>query len=124
LRKLNKPELRAGPRVHHYAIPVLAAVMQWLLWGMTLWCTTRSLSNIAFAQLPAMIYLIALANTIAYLMVFSPGGIGVREGILLAGLTPLIGNTAAIVVIALRIIQTIVEIILAGFGLMILRRQP
>jgi glycosyltransferase 2 family protein len=123
LRKLNRAELRAIPRVHHYAVPVLAALMQWILWGIVIWCTARSLSVISITQLPAMIYLIALANTIAYLMVFSPGGIGVREGILLAGLTPIIGKTAAIVVIAVRVIQTIVEIILAGIGILILRRK-
>src|SRR5262249_41046388 len=112
LRRLNRPELRAVPRVRHYALPVTCAVAQWILWGPVLWWPTRSLRSLDLRQLPAMIFLISLANTIGYLMIFAPGGIGVREGILLAGLAPMIGDSAAIVVIAVRIIQTIVEILL------------
>jgi uncharacterized membrane protein YbhN (UPF0104 family) len=123
LRKLKRTELRATPRLRHYALPLLAAVMQWILWGLVLWLTSRSLRPIAISRLPSMIYLISLANTIAYLAVFSPGGIGVREGVLLGGLTPLIGNAGAVVVIAVRLIQTVVEILLAGAGVLILRQQ-
>ena len=76
LRRLNLAELQSVPRLHHYAIPVLAAIVQWFLWGLVLWLTIRAITPIPPNELPAMIYLISLANTIAYLMIFTPGGLG------------------------------------------------
>ena len=55
-------------------------------------------------------------------MLFSPGGIGVREAILYAGLHTIIDpKWSAVIVIALRLIQTVVEILLAGLAVWILR---
>jgi hypothetical protein len=121
LRKLKRPPLTAVPKLHYYLLPLLAAFAQWACWGAALWFATRSLAEVSIDALPRMIVVIALANTVAYLVFFSPGGLGPREGVLLGALTPLLGNTAAVVVIALRLIQTVVEIMLAGAGLLILR---
>ena len=46
-----------------------------------------------------------------------------REGILLGALLPVIGNVSAVIVLTLRLIQTVVEIVLAGFAIWILRRE-
>ena len=74
------------------------------------------------AKLPVFIYMIAMANTIGYLMLFSPGGIGIREAILYVGLNSIIEpKWSAVVVIGLRLIQTVVEILLAALGVWILR---
>jgi uncharacterized membrane protein YbhN (UPF0104 family) len=125
LRRLKRPTLGAIPHFLYYIAPVLATASQWIFWGFAVWFTARSIGcDVALAEVPAMIFMIALANTIGYLAIFAPGGIGVREGILLAALTPMIGNTAAIVVLALRLIQTIVEIALALAGIWILKRNP
>jgi hypothetical protein len=123
LKKLKRPPLTIVPRLGYYSLPILAAATQWIFWGLALWCTARSLTIISIAHLPAIICMIALANTVGYLMIFAPGGIGVREGILLSALLPIVGNVAAVVVLMLRLIQTIVEIVLAGFAIWILKKN-
>ena len=123
LKKLKRPPLTTVPRLSYYILPVLAAGTQWFFWGLALWCTARSVQIVSIAHLPAMICMIALANTVGYLMIFAPGGIGVREGILLGALLPIIGNVSAVVVLVLRLIQTIVEIGLAAIGIMIIKKQ-
>ncbi len=122
LRKLKRPELNAIPRLHYYLLPVLAGFAQWVCWGSSLWFIVRSIGYVSINQWPTFIVIAALANTIAYLAIFSPGGIVVREAILWIGLDPLIGHAnATIVVLAIRIIQTLVEIALAIVGMLLLR---
>lgn len=124
LRKLKRPLLTVIPSLHYYLLPVLAGFAQWLFWGAALWCAARSIHDVSIQYFPTFIVIAALSNTIAYLAFFTPGGLAVREAIMFLGLDPLIGHAnAAIVVVGLRIIQTIVEILLCGIGLLILRRN-
>jgi hypothetical protein len=123
LRKLKRAELSAIPKLSYYFLPVLAGFAQWVCWGSALWFIARSIGDLSLNQWPTFIVIAALANTIAYLVIFAPGGIGVREAILWIGLDPLIGHTnAAILVVALRLIQTVVEILLAVLGTRLLKR--
>jgi uncharacterized membrane protein YbhN (UPF0104 family) len=124
LRRLKRPELTVVPSLHCYVLPVLAGFAQWLFWGAALWCTARTIGNVSISSLPTFIVIAALSNTFAYLAFFTPGGLGAREGMMFLGLDPLIGHgNAAFVVVALRIVQTVVEIVLCGVGLLILRKQ-
>ena len=63
--------------------------------------------------------------TMSYLMPFAPGGIGIREGIFLFVLSPMLPPSerpkVAIVVVAMRIVQTVIEVLLALIGLALLR---
>lgn len=123
LRKLKRSPLSATPKLHYYLLPIMAAFAQWICWGSALWFTSRSIGFVPMNSLPCFIVIAALANTIAYLVIFAPGGIGFRELFLFLGLDPLIGHAdAAIVVVAIRLIQTLVEIVLAGVGMMMLRK--
>ena len=61
--------------------------------------------------------------TVSYLMPFTPGGLGIREGLYLLTLGPTVGPAAAIVVVAMRVVQTLIEVLLAGVGAMLLRRD-
>ena len=122
LRRLKRAELTATPSLHFYILPVLAGFAQWLCWGTALWCTARAIGDLPISVLPQFIVIAALSNTIAYLAFFTPGGLAVREYFMFLGLDPIIGHeNAAIVVVGLRIIQTIVEILLCVIGLLILR---
>jgi uncharacterized membrane protein YbhN (UPF0104 family) len=126
LRRMSRPPLGVTPDLRHYVIPVAAAFSQWIFWAIAVWCATRSVASIKPARFSDIIFMTALANTIGYLAIFAPGGIGVREAILLIGLTPIpgVGDKAAIVVLLVRLIQTVVEVLLALAGLAILRRAP
>jgi hypothetical protein len=124
LRKMKRAELNATPKLHYYLLPILAGFAQWICWGVALWFTARSIGPVDVHAIPRFIVIAALANTIAYLVIFAPGGIGFRELFLFLGLDPIIGHAnAAIVVVAIRIIQTVVEIVLAGLGVLILKRM-
>jgi hypothetical protein len=123
LRKMKRPELSAIPKLQYYLLPILAGFAQWVCWGCALWFMSRAITDVGLHVLPRFIVISALANTIAYLVIFAPGGIGFREIFLFLGLDPIIGHAnAAIVVVAIRIVQTLVEVILAGIGMLILRR--
>jgi hypothetical protein len=123
LRKLKREQLNAVPNLRYYLLPILAGVGQWTCWGLAMWFMARSITPIGWNVLPRFIVIAAISNTIGYLAFFTNGGIGVREWFLFLGLDPLIGNAnATIVVVAIRLLQTIVEIVLAGFGMILLKR--
>ena len=123
LRKLKKPELNAVAKLSSYAMPILAGFAQWVCWGLAMWFMSRSITEIGWNVLPRFIVIAAISNTIGYLAFFSNGGIGVREWFLALGLNPIIGPAnAVIVVIAIRVVQTLVEIILALVGMVMLKR--
>jgi hypothetical protein len=69
--------------------------------------------------LPILVGIFCLANVVGFLALFAPAGIGVREGILLLVLGPLVGaGIASVIAILSRLIQTVVDIFSAAFGLM------
>jgi len=124
LRKLKLATLRSRLTPGEYVAPLVATFLQWLFAGISLWCMTRSLSDIPLSNLPFCLGAAALAMTIGYLVLFAPGGLGVREGVLLLLFVPLIGKEhAGILVLAHRVAQTLVELLLAGIGLLFLRRH-
>jgi len=124
LRKLKRDPLTAVPTLHYYLLPILAGFAQWICWGLAMWFMSRSITPVGLNVLPRFIVIAAIANTIGYLAFFTNGGLGVREFFLALGLNPIIGaENAAIVVIAVRVVQTLVEIVLAGLGMLILKRM-
>ena len=95
---------------------MLASFGQWLFAGFGLWFMTMSVTDVSPSLIPLFIASAALAMTVSYLMPFTPGGIGIREGLYLLTLGPTIGPRVAIVVVAMRVIQTVIEILLAAIG--------
>ena len=70
------------------------------------------------AQLPILIGAICIANTLGFLAVFAPGGIGVREGVLLLLLSPTLGaGPAALFTVTLRLVQVVIDTAAAAVGL-------
>lgn len=124
LRKLKKQPLPKMPPVSKYLVPVLCAFAQWGLAGLSLmWMVQSVTGEPHWRDLPIFISFAALSQTIGYLALFAPGGIGVREAILLAGLTPLVGPLAAIIVPIRVLAQIVNDVVLALIGLFILRRE-
>ncbi|HEX8342306.1 MAG TPA: lysylphosphatidylglycerol synthase domain-containing protein, partial [Tepidisphaeraceae bacterium] len=124
LRKLKKPPLPRMPPLADYAIPVACAFAQWLLAGLALLWIVQSVTGEArWGQLPILISFAALSQTLGYLALFAPGGIGPREAILLAGLIPLVGPLAAVIVPIRAVMQIAVDVLLALVGLRLLREN-
>ena len=106
----------------NYVFPLIIMFVNQILIGTSLWFLARSVTDISPILVPFFISACALASTVGFLAVFAPAGIGVREGILLIVLSPVIGGGyAAITVVAWRLLLTIVDVVLAGIGLLILR---
>lgn len=123
LTRLGKSPLPRLPTAGEYLIPVLCAFSQWGLAGLSLMWMVESITNQdQWHRLPLYISFAALSQTIGYLALFAPGGIGVREAILLAGLIPLVGPLVGLIVPLRALVQIVVDVMLACIGLAILNR--
>ncbi|MBC7785710.1 MAG: hypothetical protein H7144_17925 [Burkholderiales bacterium] len=124
LQKLKKQPLSKMPPVGQYLIPVCCAFGQWLLTGIALLLMVGSVTgDWSIRHLPLMIGFAALSQTIGYLALFAPGSLGVREAILLIGLTPLVGPQAAIIVVIRAVAQIVLDVLLALLGFLILKSE-
>jgi uncharacterized membrane protein YbhN (UPF0104 family) len=123
LRKLRRAPLTQLPPWHNYVGPVLLGFAQWILAGAALWLITRSITFVDVRHLPLFISIAGLAYTAGYLAVFAPGGLGVREAIFQATLFLIVSTPAAIAVISMRIVQTLIEIGMALAGWILLKRR-
>jgi uncharacterized membrane protein YbhN (UPF0104 family) len=122
LRKVRRQPIAEVPPLRRYVWPVLASFAQWVAAGLGLWCMAGAITHVEIASIPLFIASAALAMTASYLAPFSPGGAGVREGLYLITLRPLLGGpNAAIIAVAMRVIQTFVELFLAGLGAFMMR---
>jgi uncharacterized membrane protein YbhN (UPF0104 family) len=124
LAKLRRAPLTRLPPWHNYIGPVLLGFAQWILAGIALWLIARSITFVDIKHLPLFIAIAGLAYTVSYLTPFAPAGLGIRELIFQVTLFPILSTPAAVVVIVMRIVQTIVEIVMAIAGWMILRCAP
>jgi uncharacterized membrane protein YbhN (UPF0104 family) len=122
LRRIRRQPIAEVPPLSKYLWPVLASFGQWLFAGFALWFMTAAVMPVPINLLPLFIASAALAMTVSYLTPFSPGGIGIREGLYLLTLGPMIGPKVAIVVVAMRVVQTLIEVLLALIGLALLRK--
>ena len=121
LQRLRRQPITHKPALAKFLWPVLASFGQWLLAGLGLWFMTAAVTDVTLSLIPLFVASAALAMTVSYLTPFAPGGIGIREGLYLLTLGPVIGPRVAIVVVAMRIVQTIMEVVLAGVGGWVLR---
>jgi hypothetical protein len=125
LRKLKRSPLASLPPWHNYIGPVLLGFAQWILAGIALWLVTRSIApapEVSAARLPIFIAIAGLAYTAGYLAPFAPAGLGVREAVFQATLVLIVHEHAAVAVITMRVVQTIIEILMAAAGALLIRR--
>ena len=80
----------------------------WVLQGLAFWILTRSLGfELTLLEgVPAY----PAAYFAGYVMLFAPAGVGVREGVLVVFLGPILGAGAAVVAIVARLWTTVVEL--------------
>jgi uncharacterized membrane protein YbhN (UPF0104 family) len=115
-----------GLRSPTLLLGLLATACGWALLGLSLWTLLQAilpepeaLSVPLWGRCTAMV---GLAYVAGFLAVFLPGGVGVREIILLALLPPLLAGlsaastkgVAAVAVVLLRFVWTLVELFLAA----------
>jgi glycosyltransferase 2 family protein len=115
--RLDRGSLHAALRAAPTAIALYLLV--WGLYGVAFWTTGRALFAIPASDLPHYIGVFALAWLAGLAAVFAPGGIGVREAVIVALLSGRLGQADAIVLAATsRIVLTAVDLAAgaASFG--------
>lgn len=101
----------------------LALVLTWWLHGLSLGCTIQGLGadvNL-LANWPRWTATASLGTVSGFIVLFAPGGAGVREGVMLTILQGSLGPRAALVVVVLRLVWLVSELLVAGLFLFILR---
>jgi glycosyltransferase 2 family protein len=95
----------------------LAALACWILWGLSLWATMRGVGVDTLASLGSLPLLIA-AVSLAVVGGFAsmlPGGLVVRDALLLELLSPTCGSANALVAsVMLRLVWLVSELIICG----------
>lgn len=99
------------------AAGLLACGGGWILHGLSLWCCVRAVGGgPSLADLPACVGAAGLATAAGFAAVFAPGGVGVREAILIETLSPRpgVGASAVAAAVVLRLVWLTSEVLAAG----------
>lgn len=125
LARLVKPEIEFRPlRPMAATLGAGATVAAWLGYGLALWLLARGV--VPATPLPGLLAVggFAGAYIVGLVFIFAPGGVGVREGVLVSLLTPSVGGGAAVVIaVASRLLMTLTEIV-AAIGAWWLAPEP
>ncbi len=98
------------------------ALLQCLSGGLTTWALSFSLTPIGFDTIIWFISITAFSGVMGIIAVFSPAGLGVRDGFYLLFLTKTIGpEYAALITVLLRLLQTFIDFALAILGALYLK---
>jgi uncharacterized membrane protein YbhN (UPF0104 family) len=114
----------AAVRPRQVARAVALYAGSWAVFGLALWLIARALFAVPAADLALYAGVFAIAWIAGFAAVFAPGGLGVREAVLVALLASRIGESEAIVLAtASRIGFTLVDLGGALAALSLLRRR-
>jgi uncharacterized membrane protein YbhN (UPF0104 family) len=93
-------------------IYILAYSVSWLLFGLAFLIFIKAMAEASFGMYPSLTGAFAFAFNIGFLALFVPGGIGVREGILVLLLSSLFPvPIATLIALLARIWATVAELI-------------
>lgn len=119
LHLLKRPPISFSMSIGDSLVIYLGYVACWALYGLAFWLFMRGITPELTVPPLAALGAFALAYQIGYLALFAPGGIGVRELALTAALQPFLGPLAAVVAVAARLWNMIVELLAALIALKI-----
>jgi uncharacterized membrane protein YbhN (UPF0104 family) len=99
-------------------------LVDWIPFGVAFWLIANGLYDVPFSDLPLYTGIFALAWLAGFVVVFAPGGLGIREAVIVALLRGRLGESEAIVLAAVsRIAFTLVDLVGGGVALGLLRRK-
>lgn len=101
------------------AVGLCAFCLSWSLHGLSLGFTLRAVApeSASLADWPVWIGAAAISTALGFLAIFAPGGLGVREGLLIEILSvqPGVGaRNAVVAAVLLRLVWFIAEVLAAG----------
>jgi hypothetical protein len=125
--------LKRPPIEERLAVADLVPALGWtsvccLLTGLSAWLACRAFTPVGLDTIPYVMESALLGGVAGILAVFCPAGLGVREGVFLLLLSPVTGpEMASLIIIYLRVQQTIADLVLAAVGALAVRirtRRP
>ena len=116
-------DLQVPTRFVFFAVAIAAVGM--LLTGLGFALLLKSMGELSPDVIAVAVGVYPLAQCLGFLTLIAPGGLGIREGVLILALEPILGSEAAIVSsIAIRILQTAADLLAAGISVWITRGFP
>jgi uncharacterized membrane protein YbhN (UPF0104 family) len=113
---------RMARRITAQSVPLYAITWPWI--GVSFWMTARAFLHVGLGDLALYTGAFAAAWIVGLIAIYAPGGIGVREAVLVASLGPRIGSANALVIAAAsRAVFTLADLIPAALSLPVLRRH-
>lgn len=101
------------------------ALLSWLGYGVAFWLMARGLVGESALSLPSATGVFAAGYLVGLLALFAPGGIGVREVMLVGLLTPTLGAGGAVIVsVGSRLLLTVTEAVAAVLAIALDRPRP
>jgi hypothetical protein len=111
----DTPLVLRSVRVFPLAMPLYGVV--WIVYGTAFWLTARALFVIPAADVPLYIGVFAVSWAVGFVAIFAPGGVGVREAMIVALLAGHLGEARAIVLAgASRLVLTLIDLVLGGIA--------
>ena len=118
LGKIKRPPLPRTPPMRQYGVPLACAFGQWILHGAALGFIVQSVTGQSpWPHFGLLMCFAALSQTAGYLAFFAPGGMGVREYVLLPCLIALVGPLAAVIVPIRAVSQVLIDLLMGTIGL-------
>lgn len=108
------------PAVRDATVRYLGA---WVVFGVGFWLVGAALVGASFSHLPLYVGVFVIAWAVGFVVFFAPGGVGVREAVIIGLLGPRIGGAEALLVAtASRVAFTVVDVVGGVVALWLLRR--
>jgi glycosyltransferase 2 family protein len=124
LKRMGAPPIAIVSNFFKIIPSVGAVLLQCICVGISAWFLIRSITLIKADQLFNVIAIVSFAGSMGLLALFSPAGIGVREGIYMITFAPIIGSQkAALLAVVLRLIQTIIDVVVAIIGYFVIKKN-
>jgi len=115
LRRLGRDPTKLSIRYRDIIAFVAASYVNWALLGTGFFLLTKAIVNVGWQHLPFIMGTFTFAMIAGFVAVFTPAGLGVREGVVLAALqTAIPAGVAAAVALAARVWATLGEAAAAG----------
>jgi hypothetical protein len=112
-----------GPLAFAVVRATLLYLPVWLVLGGSFWLCARGLVAVSARDLAFYVGAFAVAWLAGLVAIYAPGGLGVREAVLVALLSSRIGAADALVVAATsRLMLIVVDVVLAGVATVTMRR--
>lgn len=111
LRILRRDPLQRPLTMHKIALALGWCAASWMLYGVHLWLLASSVAGFTFSGLVQCIGAIALGMCAGVLVFVVPSGIGVREAVVVAALSPFMEPGVALgLALASRLVFTLCEV--------------